>query len=137
MIFIYPHMDLRNFLAREGIEPRGRCFLCTTTPMGPLSFLVPSPNRKKLTSTDLQPPSLDLSMSRLPCDVSHAGCIARPASNQTAIHRHESSFQSRIGALPELAAASQENVMRFALHTAVANINQQAWRNAGVQLSTA
>ena len=70
LICIYSHVDLRYFLARGGIEPCGRCFMQHHTSG---AFRIPSPNRKELASTDLKPPPPDLSMSQLPCVITHAG----------------------------------------------------------------
>ena len=64
------HMDLRNFIARGGSEPRGRCFMhhhCTGV------FLSSSNHRTKLTSIDLKSPPPNFPMSQLPCDISHDG----------------------------------------------------------------
>ena len=123
---IYPLLRIRYFLARGGIEPRGRCFY-TTTPAG-LFLIIP------LIEQSLPPLIYNRLLRKFLCPNCRATslmpvCIAGPTSDQTATNRHES---------PRIAIAvfgsvwypsaqhTQKNALSFALHAAVIMSGQQA-----------
>ena len=120
---IYPLLRIQYFLARGGIEPRGRCFMHHHTNR---AFPNSSPNRTKIISTNLQPSPPELSVSQLPSDISHAG-LHRWSHLWPDSHESPRIAVAVFGSVWYPSAQhTEKNAVCFALHAAVIKSGQQA-----------